>query len=100
MQLFHEFPVRSAVFDDPGFVSQAGLVPAVAPAARAGPGELTARFLTVPGGAGHAAAAKVTAVVAGMVAGADSIDDQTSSGTAACRCCSPGSGRHRRWARS
>ena len=37
--------------------------------------DLTDRFLTVPGGAGHAVALKVTAVVAGMVAGADSIGD-------------------------
>lgn len=75
MQLSHAFPVRSAVFDDPGLVSHAGLVPAVALATRAGLVELTEQFLTVPGGAGHAAAAKVTTVVAGMVAGADSIDD-------------------------
>ena len=32
-------------------------------------------MLTVPGGAGHAAGAKVSALVAGMVAGADSIAD-------------------------
>jgi hypothetical protein len=68
-------PVRSAVFDDPSLVSHAGLVPAVALASRAGLADLTDRFLTVPGGAGHAAALKVTALVAGMVAGADSIDD-------------------------
>jgi hypothetical protein len=44
-------------------------------ASRAGLRDLSDRFLTVPGGAGHAAGAKVTAVVAGMVAGADSIAD-------------------------
>jgi hypothetical protein len=63
------------VFNDPNLVSHAGLVPAMALAARAGLGELTDRFLTVPSGAGHAPGAKVTAVVAGMVAGADSIVD-------------------------
>jgi hypothetical protein len=75
VQLFHGFPVRSAVFDDPTLVSHAGLVPAVALAARAGLDGLADQFLTVPGGAGHAPGAKVTAVVAGMVAGADSIAD-------------------------
>jgi hypothetical protein len=75
VQLSHVVPVRSAVFDDPSLVSHAGLVPAVALASRAGLADLTDRFLTVPGGAGHAAALKVTALVAGMVAGADSIDD-------------------------
>jgi hypothetical protein len=44
-------------------------------AERAGLGNLAQRQLTVPGGAGFAAGAKVTALVAGMVAGADSIDD-------------------------
>ncbi|MEO7377786.1 MAG: IS1380 family transposase [Nakamurella sp.] len=75
MQLSHSFPLRSAVFNDPTLVSHAGLAPAVALAARAGLGELSDRFLTVPGGAGHAPGAKVAAVVAGMVAGADSIAD-------------------------
>lgn len=75
MQLSHVAPVRSAVFDDPNLVSSAGLVPAVALAQRAGLGELAGHHLSVPGGAGVAAGAKVTALVAGMVAGADSIAD-------------------------
>jgi hypothetical protein len=75
MQLSHAFPLRSAVFDDPNLVSHAGLAPVVALAARAGLGELSERFLTVPGGAGHAPRAKVGAIVAGMVAGADCIAD-------------------------
>ncbi|MCW2542369.1 MAG: family transposase [Frankiales bacterium] len=75
MQLSHVDPVRSAVFDDPSLVSFAGLVPAVELAHRAGLAQLTGRHLTVPGGAGVAAGAKVTALVAGMVAGADSIAD-------------------------
>jgi hypothetical protein len=37
--------------------------------------ELAGEHLTVPGGAGSAAGAKVSALVAGMVAGADSIED-------------------------
>jgi hypothetical protein len=63
------------VFDDPNLVSCAGLVPVLAVARRAGLGELADRQLTVPGAAGHEAGAKVTGLVAGMVAGADSIAD-------------------------
>jgi hypothetical protein len=75
MQLSHAFPVRSVVFDEPNLVSHAGLVPVMALAARAGLAELADRRLTVAAGAGHAAGAKVSALVAGMVAGADSIAD-------------------------
>jgi hypothetical protein len=67
--------VRSAVFDDPSLVSAAGLVPLVALAQRAGLASLVDRHLTVPGGAGQAAGAKVSGLVAGMAAGADSIAD-------------------------
>jgi hypothetical protein len=63
------------LFDDAGLVSCAGLVPALAMAQRAGLLELAGEHLTVPGGAGSAAGAKVSALVAGMVAGADSIED-------------------------
>jgi hypothetical protein len=56
-------------------VSAAGLVPVLALAQRAGLIELAGQQLTVPGGAGCAAGAKVSALVAGMLAGADSIDD-------------------------
>src|SRR5882757_7315732 len=75
MQLSHAVPVRSAVFDDPSLVSAAGLVPVVALAQRVGLARLAQTHLTVPGGAGFAAGAKVSGVVAGMVAGADSIAD-------------------------
>jgi len=75
MQLSHAFPARSAVFDDPNLVSCAGLVPALGLAQRAGLRALADRRLTVAGGAGHAAGLKVSALVAGMVAGADSIAD-------------------------
>jgi hypothetical protein len=63
------------VFDDPSLVSCAGLVPALALARQAGLARLTEAHVTVPGGAGVAAGAKATAIVAGMVAGADSIAD-------------------------
>jgi len=75
VQLSHVAAVRSARFDDPGLVSCAGLVPVLGLAGRAGLAELADRHLTVAGGAGVAAGAKVTSLVAGMVAGADSIAD-------------------------
>ncbi len=75
MQLSHAAPVRSACFDDPSLVSFAGLVPALALAQRAGLEQLAGRHLSVPGGAGVAAGSKVGCLVAGMVAGADSITD-------------------------
>jgi hypothetical protein len=75
MRLSHAVPVRSAVFDQPNLVSHAGLVPAMGLAARADLAELAERHVTVPGGAGHAAGLKVSALVGGMVAGADSISD-------------------------
>jgi hypothetical protein len=75
MQLSHVAPVRTARFDDPALVSAAGLVPVLGLAHRAGLGELARERLTVAGGPGHAGGLKVSALVAGMVAGADSIVD-------------------------
>ncbi len=65
----------SAVFDDPNLVSCAGLAPVVALAQRCGLAELVADKLTLPSEGGANAYLKVPALVAGMVAGADSIDD-------------------------
>lgn len=56
-------------------MSCAGLVPVLALAQRAGLISLAQERLTVPAGPGHAAGLKVSALVAGMVAGADSISD-------------------------
>jgi hypothetical protein len=75
MQLSHTRSVKAAAFDDPNLVSSAGLVPAVRLATRAGLAGLADRQLSVPTDKGANAGAKVTALVAGMVAGADSIDD-------------------------
>lgn len=72
MRVWHRV---SADFDDPSLVGVAGLVPAVALAERAGLHELVADRVSVPGSAGANAAVKVSALVAGMVAGADSIED-------------------------
>lgn len=60
------------VFDDPNLVSAAGLVPVLRLAESAGLHGLLARGLSVDS---PNAAVKATSVVAGMLAGADSIDD-------------------------
>ncbi len=65
----------TAVFDDPNLVSVGGLAPVVALAERCGLPELVSGRVAMPGASGTNAAAKVGAVVAGMVAGADAIDD-------------------------
>jgi hypothetical protein len=56
-------------------VSSAGLVPALALAERAGLRELADEHVTVPTDKGSNAGLKVSSLVAGMVAGADSIED-------------------------
>ena len=63
------------MFDEPNLVSAAGLVPVLALAQAAGLGRLAQQQLTVPTDKGANAGAKVASLVAGMVAGADSIDD-------------------------
>ena len=75
MQLSHTQPVRSAVFDDPNLVSSAGLVPMLVLARSAGLAKLADQHLSVPTDKGANAGLKVASLVAGMVAGADSIDD-------------------------
>jgi hypothetical protein len=65
----------SAVFDDPNLVSCAGLVPVVALAKRAGLHRLISEHVQVPGTPGSNPVTKVVALIAGMIAGADSIDD-------------------------
>lgn len=75
MQLCHTPRATSAVFDDPNLVSSAGLVPLLALARSAGLSELAQQYLSVPTDKGANAGMKVASLVAGMVAGADSIDD-------------------------
>jgi hypothetical protein len=70
MQLSHTVSAVSVAFDDPNLVSSAGLVPVLGLARRCGL-HAAAAALTVPS---PNPAVKVAAVVAGMVAGADSID--------------------------
>ncbi len=75
MQLSHTRPVAGAVFDDPNLVSAVGLVPVVGLAEQRRLRALADQHLSVPTDKGANAGRKVTALVAGMVAGADSIDD-------------------------
>ncbi len=75
MELSHTLPVAAACFDDPNLVSAAGVVPVMRLAAEAGLADLAAGLLTVPTDKGANPGGKVTALVCGMVAGADSIDD-------------------------
>ena len=74
MRLSHSLVKTRAVFDDPNLLSHAGLAPLMALAERAGlPGLLAG---VRPGGpCGVNAASKVACLLAGMAAGADSIDD-------------------------
>jgi hypothetical protein len=75
MRLSHTLARTSIAFDDPNLVSSAGLVPVLALAERAGLRELADERLTVPTDKGANAGLKICSLVAGMVAGADSIDD-------------------------
>ncbi|KZF06785.1 MAG: IS1380 family transposase [Rhodococcus sp. (in: high G+C Gram-positive bacteria)] len=75
MQLSHTRPVAAACFDDPNLVSAAGLVPVMALAQRSGLHQLADEHLSVPGDKGSNAGRKIGSLVAGMVAGADSISD-------------------------
>src|SRR3954470_7765569 len=75
MRLSHSRPVVAARFDEPNLVSAAGLVPVMRLAAAAGLDALAGELLTVPTDKGANAGGKVSALVAGMGAGADSIED-------------------------
>lgn len=72
MRVLHEF---TPVFDDPNLVSCAGLAPVLTLADRAGLMDLVGQHLTLRGEGAANADVKVASLVAGMVAGADSIDD-------------------------
>src|SRR3954462_11827067 len=75
MQLSHTRPVVSATFDEPNLVSAAGLVPLMALAGKAGLRELADERMSVPSDKGANAGLKLSSLVAGMAAGADSIED-------------------------
>ena len=75
MRLLHSLAKTHASFDDPNLVSHAGLVPVMALAQRAGLAGLVAEHVRPGGECGVNAHLKVPCLVAGMAAGADSIDD-------------------------
>jgi hypothetical protein len=71
----HSLARTHASFDDPNLVSHAGVVPVMALAGRAGLAGLVAEHVRPAGECGVNAPLKVACLVAGMAAGADSIDD-------------------------
>jgi hypothetical protein len=74
MRLSHTLATTSAAFDDPNLVSpRAG--PGHGVGAAGGAADLADEHLSVPTDKGANAGLKVASLVAGMVAGADSIDD-------------------------
>jgi Transposase DDE domain group 1 len=75
VKLSHSPGRTRASFDDPNLVSHGGLVPVMALAERAGLPGLLAEHVRPGGECGVNAPAKVGCLVAGMTAGADSIDD-------------------------
>ena len=72
MRVCHGF---TADFNDPNLVSCAGLAPVLALAERAGLQRLVAQRVSISARGGSNAHLKIPSLVAGMVAGADSIDD-------------------------
>ena len=75
MRLLHVPGRTHASFDDPNLVSRAGLVPVVALAERCGLADLAAEHVRIAVKCGVNAHLKTGCLVAGMAAGADSIDD-------------------------
>ena len=75
MRLLHDLAKIHASFDDPSLSSRAALVPVMALAQRAGLNALAGRHVRSSHPCGVNADLKVACLVAGMVAGADGIDD-------------------------
>ncbi|SFY45169.1 hypothetical protein SAMN02787144_10631, partial [Streptomyces atratus] len=78
MQVSHTRAAVSAAFADASLIAHAGLVPVMRLAERCGLPRLVREKVRLTGaknGAGASADAKVTGIVGGMAAGADSIDD-------------------------
>jgi hypothetical protein len=73
--LLHDLAKIHATFDDPNLVSRAGLVPVMALAQRAGLAALAGEHVQAARRCGVNAPVKVGCLVAGMIGGADSIDD-------------------------
>ncbi len=75
MRVSHTRSAVSVSFDEPNLIGSAGLVPVMELAQDAGLQSLAQGRLSVPTDKGANAGLKVAALVAGMCAGADSIDD-------------------------
>ena len=75
MRLLHDLAKIHATFDDPNLVSRAGLVPVMALAQRAGLAGLVDEHVRIARPCGVNPQVKVPCLVAGMIGGADSIDD-------------------------
>src|SRR5215213_5405163 len=78
MQSSHAAAAVDVAFDEANLIADAGLVPVVALAEQVGLPELVAEHVAITGAANSAGAnpaAKVMSLLAGMVAGADSIED-------------------------
>lgn len=75
MRLLHNAKDTSARSDDPNLVSCAGLVPVMRLAQRCDLAGLVGEHVAVGDPVGANAHLKVPGIVAGMIAGADSIDD-------------------------
>ena len=75
MRLRHDTPVTRASFDDPNLVSCAGLEPVMRLAQACDLLGIVAEKVHLPTSIGSNPAGKIAAIVAGMVAGADCIDD-------------------------
>jgi hypothetical protein len=75
VRLLHELAKIHASFDEPNLVSRAGLVPVMALAQRSGLAALAGEHVAIADQCGANPHLKVPCLVAGMIAGADSIDD-------------------------
>lgn len=75
MQASHSRAATAAKFDDRSVVAHGGLLPLWWLAEKVGFVDLAAERIKIPGPAGANPSAKLLSIVAGMAAGADSIDD-------------------------
>jgi hypothetical protein len=75
MRVSHALGQLAAVFDDPNLVSCGGLAAVVALGQQCGLAELVADKLTLTAAGGADARVKIPPLIAGMVAGVDSLDD-------------------------
>jgi hypothetical protein len=75
VRLSHSAAAVRAAFDDPNLVSCAGLAPAMRLAQSCDLSGVVGERVRIPGDKGANASGKVATIVAGMLTGADSIDD-------------------------